>query len=62
MQNQNEGNVFGKEVLGLDPETTELEVKKPLTDFHIAGVHERKNQTQKQKRKEQNLTYFCAYC
>lgn len=42
MQNQNEGNIFGKEVLDLDPETTELVGKKPLIDVHIAGVHKRK--------------------
>lgn len=59
MQNPNEGNVFGRAVLGLDPETTKL-VEKSLTDFHIAGVHKRKNQTQKHKWKEQNPTDFCA--
>lgn len=30
MQNQNEGKVFGKEVLGLDPEMTDVVEKKAL--------------------------------
>lgn len=31
MQNQNEGKLFGKKVLGLDPETTEVVEKKALS-------------------------------
>lgn len=51
MQNQNEGNVFGKGVLGLDSETTKLVERKPLMGFHIPGVHKRKKSNPKTNKK-----------